>query len=30
MRDRTKIGEINEDGLDQENILRAIAGGSAA
>jgi simple sugar transport system ATP-binding protein len=29
MRDRTKIGEIGEDGLDQENILRAIAGGLA-
>jgi simple sugar transport system ATP-binding protein len=29
MRDRAKIGEINEDGLDQENILRAIAGGMA-
>ena len=26
MRDRAKIGEIEEDGLDQENILRAIAG----
>jgi simple sugar transport system ATP-binding protein len=30
MRDRAKIGEIDEDeGLDQENILRAIAGGVA-
>jgi simple sugar transport system ATP-binding protein len=29
MRDRTKIGEIQEDGLDQENILKAIAGGVA-
>jgi simple sugar transport system ATP-binding protein len=30
MRDRAKIGEIEEDGLDQENILRAIAGGVTA
>jgi simple sugar transport system ATP-binding protein len=30
MRDRAKIGEIDEDeGLDQENILKAIAGGVA-
>ncbi|MDR1885948.1 MAG: sugar ABC transporter ATP-binding protein [Synergistaceae bacterium] len=29
MRDRTKIGEMEEDGLDQESILRAIAGGVA-
>jgi simple sugar transport system ATP-binding protein len=29
MRDRAKIGEINEDGLDPENILKAIAGGIA-
>ncbi|MDR1579816.1 MAG: sugar ABC transporter ATP-binding protein [Synergistaceae bacterium] len=29
MRDRAKIGEISEDGLDQENILKAIAGGIA-
>jgi simple sugar transport system ATP-binding protein len=29
MRDRAKTGEIEEDGLDQENILRAIAGGAA-
>jgi simple sugar transport system ATP-binding protein len=30
MRDRAKIGEIEEDGLDQENILRAIARGVTA
>jgi simple sugar transport system ATP-binding protein len=29
MRDRAKIGEIEENGLDQENILKAIAGGVA-
>ncbi|MDR1482326.1 MAG: sugar ABC transporter ATP-binding protein [Synergistaceae bacterium] len=29
MRDRAKIGEIEGDGLNQDNILRAIAGGGA-
>ena len=29
MRDRVKIGEMEEEGLDQESILKAIAGGVA-
>jgi len=29
MRDRAKIGEIEEDNIDQDNILKAIAGGVA-